>query len=203
MKESLAIIAALMAVMGNIPYLIDVVRGTVRPHPYTWFVWSIVSCVTFFGGLVKGAGWGALPTGIAELFTIIIFLFSLKNGFKYIEKRDTYFLVAALLGLIPWALTHDPTLSVIIVVTIDVIAFIPTLRKTSRHPHSETPVLYTMNVTRHTLTLLSLSSYNIATTLHSVAMIITNSWMTYLIVKKPTQKTARVSHAHPKPKKRI
>ena len=199
MKETLAIVATLMAIAGNVPYLIDVVRGTVRPHPYTWFVWSIVSCVTFFGGLVKGAGWGALPTGAAEVFTIIIFLFSLKYGFKYIEKRDTYFLVIALLGLIPWALTSDPTISVIIVVTIDVIAFIPTLRKTSRHPHSETPTLYSMNVTRHMLTLLSLSSYNIATTLHSIAMIFTNSYMTYLIVKKPKEKIVQVQ----KPKKHI
>jgi len=199
MKETLAIVATLMAIAGNIPYLIDVVRGTVRPHPYTWFVWSIVSCVTFFGGLVKGAGWGALPTGAAEIFTIIIFLFSLKYGFKYIEKRDTYFLVIALLGLIPWALTNDPTLSVIIVVTIDVIAFIPTLGKTSRHPHSETPTLYSMNVARHILTLFSLSSYNIATTLHSIAMIITNSFMTYLIIKKPKEKIVQVQ----KPKKHI
>jgi hypothetical protein len=200
MKETLAIVATLMALAGNIPYLIDVVRGTVRPHPYTWFVWSIVSCVTFFGGLVKGAGWGALPTGAAEIFTIIIFLFSLKYGFKYIEKRDTYFLLIALGGLIPWALTNDPTLSIIIVVTIDVIAFIPTLRKTSRHPHSETPTLYSMNVARHILTLFSLSTYNIATTLHSTAMIFTNSYMTYLIVRKPKDKKER---AFKTPKKHI
>lgn len=197
----MAIVATLMAIAGNIPYLIDVVRGTVRPHPYTWFVWSIVSCVTFFGGLVKGSGWGALPTGAAEIFTIIIFLFSLKYGFKYIEKKDTYFLVIALLGLIPWALTKDPTLSVMIVVTIDIIAFIPTLRKTSRHPHSETWTLYSMNVTRHVLTLFSLSSYNIATMLHSIAMIFTNSYMTYLILQKPG-KAHKKEHV-PKLKRRI
>jgi hypothetical protein len=36
---------------------------------------------TFFGGLAKGAGIGALPTGIAEAFTILIFIFSLKYAF--------------------------------------------------------------------------------------------------------------------------
>lgn len=182
MKETVAIIAAIIAIIGNVPYLVDVVKKRVQPHPYTWLVWVIVSGVTFFGALAKGAGVGVIPTAAAEIFTVIIFLFSLQYGFKQIVRSDTYFLVIALLGLVPWALTKDPTISVIIVVSIDVVAFIPTLRKTYRHPETETPVLFGMNVVRHILTLFSLQAYNVATMLHSVAMIITNSAMTSLIV---------------------
>lgn len=183
MKEILVPIAVLFAIIGNVPYLRDVIKGKVQPHPYTWLVWSIVSLITFFGQVVKGAGIGAIPTGVAELFTIIIFLFSLRYGFKNIVRRDTYFLLAALLGLIPWMLTKDPTISVVIVVSIDLIAFIPTLRKTYFHPSTETPLLYSMNVVRHILTLFSLQTYNIATSLHSIMMIITNSFMTSFLLK--------------------
>lgn len=189
MKEVLAIIAAVIAIVGNVPYLIDVIKKRVQPHPYTWLVWTIVSAVTFFGALAKGAGVGVIPIAAAEIFTIIIFLFSLQYGFKRIVRSDTYFLIIALLGLIPWALTKDPTISVIIVVTIDLIAFIPTIRKTYRHPETETPALYSMNVVRHILTLFSLQAYNIATMLHSIAMIVTNSIMTGLITV-PTKKKA-------------
>ncbi len=184
MKETIAIIAALVAVAGNVPYLLDVIKKRVQPHPYTWLVWTIVSAVTFFGQVAKGAGWGAVPTGAAEIFTVIIFFFSLRYGFKNIIKTDTYFLIAALLGLIPWILTKDPTISVIIVVSIDLIAFVPTLRKTWKHPKTETPILYSMNVLRHALTLFSLQAYNIATMLHSIAMIITNSMMTSFIIAR-------------------
>ncbi len=189
MKETIAIVAAILAIVGNVPYLRDVIKKRVEPHPYTWFVWSIVSMVTFFGALAKGAGVGAIPTGVSEGFTILIFLFSLQYGFKHVTKTDTYFLIAALLGLIPWLLTKDPTLSVIIVVIIDLIGFVPTIRKTWKHPESETPLLFSMNVLRHILTLFSLQAYNIATTLHSIAMIITNTIMTTIILrKKPTTK---------------
>lgn len=184
MKEILAIIAACMAIVGNVPYLRDVISRRVQPHPYTWLVWTIVSAVTFFGAVQKGAGVGAIPTGAAEIFTVIIFFFSLQYGFKQIKRIDTYFLIVALLGLIPWALTKDPTLSVIIVVSIDFVAFIPTLRKTWQHPKTETPILYSMNVTRHILTLFSLQAYNIATTLHSIVMIILNSIMSSIIILK-------------------
>jgi hypothetical protein len=182
MQQALVGIAVLLAIAGNVPYLRDVITRKIRPHPYTWLVWSIVSGVTFFGQVAKGAGIGAIPTGASELFTIVIFLFSLRYGFANIAKRDTYFLVIALLGLIPWALTKDPTLSVIIVVGIDVVAFIPTLRKSWLQPRTETWTLYAMNVLRHLLTLFSLEAYNIATTLHSFAMIVTNTLMTAFIL---------------------
>lgn len=184
----LAIVAALLAVVGNISYLRNILRGAIKPHPYTWFIWSIVSMTTFFGGLAKGSGIGALPTGIAEGFTLLIFIFSLKYLFKgnsgHIKKTDKYFLAAALLGLVPWALTKDPTLSVVIMVAIDVIAFMPTLQKTWTQPETEKPLLYGTNVTRHVLTLCSLGSYNIATTIHSIAMICTNTLMVFFITRK-------------------
>lgn len=181
MKEFFAIVAVFLAIAGNIPYLRDVINKRVKPHPYTWLVWSLVSGITFFGALAKGAGVGALPIAASEIFTVIIFLFSLKYGFKNIIKQDTYFLIAALLALIPWILTKDPTVSVVIVVSIDVIAFIPTIRKIWHHPKTETPILYSMNVLRHILILFSLRTLNVATTLHSIMMIITNSLMTLII----------------------
>ena len=189
MKDTLAVIAALIAIAGNIPYIIDAFKKRVTPHPYTWLVWSIVSGITLAGQVIKGAGVGALPTAVAEAFTIGIFLFSLRYGFKNVIKSDNYFLAAALIGLIPWIITKDPTISVVIAVGIDLIAFTPTIRKTWLRPSSETPALYGANVLRHILTLLSLQSYNLATTLHSIAMIVTNSVMTTIILFKKEVKT--------------
>jgi hypothetical protein len=195
MKETLAVIAALLAVIGNISYFKDTLRGVIKPHPYTWFVWTIVSLIALLGQVQKGAGVGALPALVAEFFTIGIFIFSLKYLFRrtagHIRKVDTYFLVAALLGLIPWVLTNDPTISVIIVVAIDLIAFVPTLRKARAHPETERPLLFQMNVARHGLTLFSLEAYNIATMLHSIAMICANALMTFLIVRR--RRTMRTS----------
>jgi hypothetical protein len=188
MKITIALIAAALAIIGNVPYLRDVIRGKVTPHPYTWLVWTIVSCIVFFGQIAKGAGVGAIPTAAAEIFTVIIFLFSLKYGFKGITKTDTTFLILALAGLIPWFLTKDPTWSVIIAVTIDFIGFIPTLRKTWKLPNTETPLLFAMNVVRHILMLFSLQAYNVATMLHSIVMIGTNSLMTCFIIFRRKEK---------------
>ncbi len=173
----LAVVASLLAVVGNVPYLRDMVRGTVRPHPYTWLVGSIVSATVLFGMLEKGAGIGALPIAVSELFTILIFLFSFKYGFTGITKSDAAFLCIALAGLVPWVLTNDPTLSIAIAVGVDLVSFAPTVRKSWAHPSTESRALYGSNVLRHMLILASLQTYNLATTLHSIAMIMLNTGM--------------------------
>lgn len=187
MKESIAIIAALLALVGNLPYLRDILTKRVQPHAYTWFVWTLVTGITFTGQVAKGAGWGALPTAVSEIFTVIIFILSLKYGFKKASRSDTFFLIVALLGIIPWVLTKDPTMSVIIVVSIDLVAFIPTLRKAWDYPKTDTKLLYSMNVLRHSLALFSLQAYNIATMLHSIVMIVTNSLMTLFLLRKTNE----------------
>ena len=184
MKLPIAILAGIFAIIGNIPYLRDIIKKRIQPHPYTWLVWTIVSCIIFFGQIAKGAGVGAIGSGAAEIFTVIIFIFSLRYGFKKIRAIDTVFLIVALLGLIPWYLTHDPTISVIIAVAIDLCAFAPTVRKTWLDTRTETPMLFGMNVLRHILMLFSLQAYNIATTLHSIVMIIMNTGMTIIILFK-------------------
>lgn len=195
-KILFAFLAAFLAILGNVSYLVGMFKGRVRPHPYTWFVWSIISGTVFVGQVVKGAGWATLPFAVSEIFTIIIFLYSLKFGFRNIKRTDTYFLIAALLGIIPWFMTNDPTISVIIMVTIDLIAFIPTLSKAWNHPETESAALYSSNVARHSFALVALSSYNIATTFHSIAMIITNTIMTSFVLRKKLLKIHSIFYHH-------
>lgn len=193
MKETIAIIAAFLAIAGNVPYLREIVKGRVKPHPYTWLVGTIVSGIIVFGQIAKGAGVGVWPTIASEVFTLIIFLFSLRFGFKGITKSDTFFLVLALSGVVLWVSTKDPTLSVIIAVGIDLISLVPTFRKTWTHPKTEAPILFIANTLRHTLALLSLETYNIATMLHSIVMIGTNSALAGIILlRKQTRRTTAV-----------
>ncbi len=188
MKETFAGIAAVLAIIGNIPYIFDIIKGRVKPHSYTWFVWTVVSGIVLAGQIAKGAGIGALPTAAAGFFTLIIFLLSLKYGYRKIAKIDTFFLVLALVGIVPWIFTSDATVSVVVAVSIDVIAFIPTFRKTRLEPKTESPIIYSLNIVRHILALISMQAYNVATMLHSIVMIVTNSSMTILIFARKNRK---------------
>ncbi len=191
-KQLLAGVAAVLALLVYMPYLHALIKKKIQPHPYTWLLWSIVTGTTLAGQLVSGAGVGMLPTVVSEMMTVCIFVFALRFGFRHIVKVDNYYLAAALLGLIPWAITRNPTISVIIAVGIDLVAFAPTVRKTWHNPKSEAATLYAANTIKHIFGLLALQSYNIATALHPAAMILSNAPMALMILfkKPPPQETS-------------
>jgi hypothetical protein len=186
--EIAVVVAVGLAIVGNIGYLRSVVKKEINPHPVTWFIGSIVSAVTFFGAFVKGGGVGVWPILASEVFTILIFLFSLRlamqTNFKIVKKQDWVLLSVCLLGIIPWYLTNDPTVSVIVVVAVDLISFVPTIRKTKENPSSENKILFICNVLRHIIILFTLASVNIATSLHSFAMVLANAVILYYIFKR-------------------
>jgi hypothetical protein len=108
---------------------------------------------------------------------------SFRYGFRGITRLDTALLVLAILAIAPWLLTDDPTLSVVLAVGIDLLAFMPTLRKTWARPRSEPWLIYAINLLRHGSALLALEAYSLVTALHSVAMFAINSVMLALTLR--------------------
>lgn len=188
--EFFVFIAVILAAAGHIPYFWAALRGKVQPHPYTWFIGTVVSGIVVAGLFSRGGGLGTIPVLVTWLFTVAIFYLSLRKGIDAIKWVDAFPLILALLGIVIWILWKDPTVTVAIAVFIDVVSFAPTIRKTWANPSSEAPVLYGSNVLRHFLIIASLTSFNFVTLAHSVAMIAMNMFMYSLIVFRRAYNTA-------------
>lgn len=176
-------IAAVLTFVAVAPYIIDIFKNKTKPHIFTWVIWAIVTLLVFFGQWQKGGGPGSWTTGIAGIITIFIALISFKKGSKDITKLDIAMFIGALLGIVPWLLAKDPTLSVIILTIIDVLAFIPTIRKTIKDPQSETFISYVLHAIRHSLSIIALLNYNLATYIYPASLAVMNLIIIFIIVK--------------------
>lgn len=183
MKEIIGLIAVILTFVGIYPYIIDIFRNKTKPHMFTWIVWALVTFIAFLGQWQKGGGPGSWTTGVSGILTIFIALISLKKGTKDITKLDWLMFIGALLGIIPWLLTKDPTLSVVILTIIDVVAFVPTIRKTIKDPGSETFISYVIHAIRHGLSIIALASYNLATIIYPASVGIMNIIIIFIILK--------------------
>lgn len=182
MKELLGLIAVALTIIGHYPYIKDTIQRRTKPHVFTWIVWALVTLLAFLGQYQKGGGAGSWTTGVTGIITIAIAILALKNGTKDITRSDKIFFTAALLSVIPWLLTSDPTISVVILTFIDASAFIPTIRKTLRDRTSETLFTYSLNILRHGLAIAALQNYNLATYLYPSSLLLMNSVMTFIIL---------------------
>ncbi len=191
MKEFIGLVAVVLAFVGLIPYIIDIFRNKTKPHIFTWIVWAMVTFLAFIAQWQKGAGAGSWTTGVTGILTIFIALISLKKGSRDITTSDVVIFVTALLAMIPWLLTKDPTISVVLLTVIDALAFIPTFRKTMKDPTSETFSSYVIHAVRHSLSIVALSNYNLATYLYPGVVALCNVVVVVIIARYRYSKTRK------------
>lgn len=170
---------------GYVPYIRDTSNGKTTPHVYTWFIWGFVTAIAFALQITHNAGPGAYTTLAAAIVCFIICVFGIKQGNKNITKSDTLFLVLSLVSLALWLFAKQPVLSVILLSTIDMLGFIPTIRKSWHKPNEETLISYLTNTFRFCLALLALDHYSIVTMLYPLTWVVANgAFSIYLIMRR-------------------
>lgn len=185
--------AIAVAVVSYIPYFRNIFAGKTKPHAFTWLVWGVLNGIAFAGQLQGKAGPGAWPVGFTALALLAIFILALKKGERDIQPFDWYCLAAALLALIPWALTSSLLLSVVVITVIDAIGFLPTVCKSYYKPHQETAITFLLSVLKYFLAILALQQYSVATMLFPLAMVLMNGLFVIMLVARRRQVDGQVT----------
>lgn len=174
--------AIALTFIAYIPYFRDILNGKTKPHVFSWFIWGIVTFIIYALQTSAWAGFWSLVTLAVAAISICIFILSFKNGNKDIQKIDIIFLVLALLSIPLWLVIDQPVLSIILLSTIDMLGFAPTVRKSWNKPYSETLSLYTITTFRHGLSILALANYNIITLLFPSTWVIANALFSIMLI---------------------
>lgn len=186
-KPILTIVAIVLAVIGYIPYFRDILRKKTTPHVYTWFIWGFITLIIFWLQRSFGGGAGSWVSLAVVAISILIFILGMKNGNKDITKVDTIFFVLALASLALWFVAKQPILSAILITSIDMFGFVPTIRKSWNKPYSETLFTYELGAFRHGLTFLALEQYNIMTWLNPISWILANTLFSIILIIRRRQ----------------
>jgi hypothetical protein len=155
-KTWLSAIATAISLIAFLPYLVSTIRGAIRPHVMSWTIWGITTSIVFWAQRESGAGVGAWPVGFSAIIAFV--------------RSDWGFFLTALAAIPLWYVTDSALLAVLLVTTIDVLGFGPTLRKAYAQPQSESLLFFSMIVVRNILVILALEHYSVTTALFPVAI---------------------------------
>jgi hypothetical protein len=165
-KEILSGAAIVLTLAAFIPYIRAIIRGTVKPHVFSWVIWGATTFVVFLAQLEGKGGVGAWPIGVSGSITIFIAsLAYVKRTDITITKTDWLFFVSALSSLPLWYFTSSPLLAVVVLTTVDVLGFGPTVRKVYSFPHSESLLFFALFAARNILVIMALETYSYTTVL--------------------------------------
>jgi hypothetical protein len=173
-KLVLASIALIFGLFQYVPYLIDVIRNKTKPHAFSWFAWSLPTAVVFAAQLSDSGGAGVWVTGLTAFMCTVIFILSIFKGERDIRLLDWISLGISAIGIVLWFYTNNPLWAVILTTAVDLVGFVPTIRKSLEHPFEETWSTYLMGGIKWVLSVAALSHYSAVTLIYPLGMIVAN-----------------------------
>lgn len=185
LKDILTILTIALGIVAYIPYLKDLIFGNTKPHIYSWLVWTILNITLFSIQFNNGAGPISFIYLITGVICTVIMLFGIGDGIRNITKLDGLFLVLSLVSLGLWVIAKEPLISSILISIVNIMALIPTIRKSWINPFEETLSTYILSTIRTILTVYLFETYSLITLLSPlVGIIITTMFIIMLIVRR-------------------
>lgn len=198
--ENFVIIGSIINFLGSVNYLINTLKGKVKPNKVTFLMWTIAPLVTFFAQFKSGIGIQSLLVLTMGLTTLLIFLasFSNKKSKWKLTVFDLFCGILSFTGLILYLLTEDAVLAISFSIIADILASLPTVIKSFFHPETETGFPYLATLVSTILTLLTLKSWNFINSAFTINVLII-SLVIYVLVEykigKSILRSLRLKHA--------
>jgi hypothetical protein len=169
-KELLSGLAILLTLIAFVPYIRAIRQGKTKPHVFSWVIWGSTTFIAFLAQVSGGGGVGAWPIGVSGVISLYIAALAYaRRADSHITRADWWFFLAAMLSLPVWYLTADPLWAVVVLTSVDVIGFGPTLRKAYRWPFEENLTFFAIFAVRNLLAVAALEIYSLTTVLFPAA----------------------------------
>lgn len=162
--ERFIFLGVLFNVLGTISYLIETIKGRVKPNKVTWFLWALAPLVAFSAQIQQNVGLQSITTftvGFGPLFIFFASFINKKSDWK-ITNFDIYCGLLSLLGLMFWAITKVGNIAILFAILADALAAIPTIVKSYRKPETEDYRAYLYAAISAVITLLTIKNWDFA-----------------------------------------
>jgi len=152
----------LLQFTGGMSYLVDTVKGKVKPNRVTWFMWSLAPALAFFAQLQQGVGLEAWSTFIVWFVPLLIFIASFvnKKAEWKLQKLDIVCGFLSLVGLILWMITKVGNIAIVFAIFADILACIPTGVKAWHEPETENDSVFFLGVANSIISLLVITNWH-------------------------------------------
>lgn len=164
LHPNFVIVGTILGSLGTLAYIIDTIKGRVKPNRVSFLLWSIAPFIAFAAMLKQGVGISSLMTFSTGFLPLLVFIASFVN--KKAEWKITSFDIVcgflSLLGLALWLITKVGNVAIIFSILADGLAAIPTIRKAYYYPETEIAWPWFATSLGIIFTLLTLKSWTFA-----------------------------------------
>ncbi len=187
-----AILASLVSVIRYGTYLWSIYKRETRPHVFSYLNWGLLVGIGAFAQYQLHGGPSVYVLMLVSATCLFIAFVALFVGEKNITRSDWLAFIGALIGIVLWQTTNNPTLAILCVVIIDILTYYPTFRKSWNDPWGEPPMSYFWAGFRYFLALFAVPNATLMTLAYPFYLMITDwgfaayvVWRRKILSKQP------------------
>jgi hypothetical protein len=164
LHSNFIIIGTIIGALGSIAYLVDTVKGKVKPNRVSFLLWSIAPFIAFAAQIKQGVGLEALMTFSTGFLPLTIFIASFvnKDAEWKLTKFDLVCGILSIVGLVLWLITKVGNVAIFFSIVADALAAVPTIVKAYKYPDTELAWPWIATSVGVTLTLLTIPNWTFA-----------------------------------------
>lgn len=152
---SLGMIAGLLSVAASFIYIYEIFYRGVMPERASWFVWTTILAVSYFGQQAVGARdslWFAFADLVGCAVILLISLWRGKGGFT---RFDIVCVALAGVGVVVWKTSGVAVAAILGSIFADAMGSLPTIRKGYLEPETEGLSIFVIHVVAAVLATIS------------------------------------------------
>ena len=183
-RDVLGVLSVALAVLAAVIYIAQTLRGEVRPHPLSWFLFGILSLTGFLVQREEGARQGSW-TLLA--MTVICFLFvaaSVARGERSFSRREWAFAVAGGAVFVVYLFTRQSNVAAALTTLVDALGYGPTFVRGWSQPKKDSVASFALNGIKFVPSLMAMDPLSFATSFYPATLMVLNAAVAIMLVMR-------------------
>ena len=183
-RDALGLVSVAMAVAAAAIYVAQTLRGEVRPHPLSWFVFGVLSGVGAWVQRDEGAAQGSWAL---LAMTIICFVFvgaSLARGERSFSRQEWAFAAAAGATFGLYLVSRDANVAAGLITLIDALGYGPTFIRGWREPMKDSVASFALNAAKFIPSLMAMDPLTFATAFYPATLLVLNTTVSVMLLAR-------------------
>ena len=183
LNQNFIFIGTVIGAIGVIAYLVDTVKGKVKPNRVSFLLWSIAPLIAFAAQIKQGVGLESLMTFSTGFLPLTVFIASFvnKKAEWKLTKFDLFCGVLSIVGLVLWLITKVGNVAIAFSILADGLAALPTIIKAYKYPDTEIAWPWIATSFGVILTLLTINTLTFANSGFIIYILIVNTLIFSLV----------------------
>ena len=183
-RDALGFLSVALAILAAVIYIAQTLRGEVRPHPLSWFLFGILSLTGYLVQRDEGARQGSW-TLLA--MTVICFLFvavSVARGERSFSRREWAFLAAGGAVFAVYLFTRQANVAAGLTTLVDALGYGPTFVRGWSQPRKDSAASFALNGVKFIPSLMAMDPISFATSFYPATLMVLNAAVAIMLVMR-------------------